>query len=85
MESEKEMFYRCFNNTLKDVLDKEDLTYKEVAPVLDMSLGTFTNKINRTCGRFTLYEVTKLAEFLNVKVSDLIRGAYAKCNSYANY
>ena len=72
MESEKDMFYRLFNNNLKDILDDKGFTYKEIAPVLGMSKGVFANKINNCNGKFTLYEVCKMTDFLKVSVSKVI-------------
>lgn len=76
VEGEEE-FYMQFKKNLKKELKFRGIGYKRIAPDIGMNLGSFTNKMS-TCGptlhKFTLFEAKKIADYLNMRVNDLIEG-----------
>lgn len=56
---------------LKMIMSKKGVKQSDIAELLDRDVSTINFKINRTSGRdFTLSEAQKLANFLNVNISD---------------
>lgn len=54
---------------LKDVLFIKRKTYKDCAKVLDMSIPTFSNKVNGK-SEFKMNEVIKLTDFLDLTLEE---------------
>ena len=76
MRKEKEVeFNRTVNNNIKDIMYRKCIIQKQVAYGTGIPAGGFANKINLCHGRFSFYEIIKIAKFLNVNVCDLYKGA----------
>ena len=69
-------FYALLCQNIKEELKRKGLRFREVAPALGMSLSHFCNKITGH-GTFSVFEVCKLAKWLEIPVIDLMEGLEA--------
>lgn len=59
------------NQMLKGKLREKDITYEEASKQLDVTIATFSNKINGISA-FTVLEARKLRKILNLSDSECI-------------
>ncbi|WP_232781080.1 helix-turn-helix domain-containing protein [Macrococcoides caseolyticum] len=56
---------------LRMLLEERGIKHKEMAELLGINVGTFSQKINRRKSNFTMDEAITIAKYLNVKMEDI--------------
>ncbi|GGA99962.1 XRE family transcriptional regulator [Macrococcus hajekii] len=56
---------------LRVALEERGIKHKEVADLIDVTVGTFSQKINRNKSNFTIDEAAAIAKHLNVTIDEL--------------
>lgn len=74
---EADLFYANLCYEIKTQMKRRYIKQKEMASILGMNISTFAAKLNGTqlYGKFTIYEIKKIADELLMSVDDLIQGA----------
>lgn len=53
------------------LLEERGIKHKEMAELLGINVGTFSQKINRRKSNFNMDEAIAIAKYLNVKMEDI--------------
>lgn len=69
-------FYALLCQNIKEELKRKGMVYREASIAVGMSLSHFGNKITGH-GTFSVFEVCKLAKWLEIPVIDLVEGLEA--------
>lgn len=56
---------------LRMLLEEKGIKHKEIAELLGITVGTFSQKINRRKSNFTMDEAIKIAKYLDVRMDDI--------------
>lgn len=56
---------------LRMLLEEKGIKHKEMAEFLGITVGTFSQKINRRKSNFTMDEAVKIAKYLDVRMDDI--------------